>query len=179
MRAWLLFAIPLGLVLSFSGNDRGGPAKTADREGLPLLRSPTEGEGLVADYASLGLSLGRHPMALLRERFALTAVRTAGELRELPHGLQVHTVGLVITRQRPGSASGVIFVTLEDETGYANLIVWPKLAERQRKVLLGARLLGVVGTLQKEGDVLHVIATRFEDHSALLGSLLARSRDFH
>ena len=91
----------------------------------------------------------------------------------------VRAAGLVITRQRPGTASGVTFVTLEDETGHVNLIVWRDLAERQRRALLGSRLLGVIGELQLEGEVMHVIAHRLIDLSRWLGSLSARSRDFH
>ena len=85
----------------------------------------------------------------------------------------------MITRQRPGSAAGVIFVTLEDETGYINLIVWDRLAQSARRVVSGAALMGVVGKVQKEGQVLHVIAERLFDHSELLGNLVTRSRDFH
>jgi error-prone DNA polymerase len=94
-------------------------------------------------------------------------------------GTRVRTAGLVITRQRPSSASGVTFVTLEDETGYLNLVVWEKLAERDRKILLGASLLGVSGAVQKQDGVLHVIAERLFDHSELLGRLITYSRDFH
>ena len=95
-----------------------------------------------------------------------------------PHGSQVRAAGLVINRQRPSSANSVTFITLEDETAQINLVVWKRLAERQRKVMLGARLLGVVGEVQREGRVLHVVAKRLEDHSELLGSLLTKSRDF-
>jgi error-prone DNA polymerase len=147
-------------------------------EGLPLLRAPGEGEDIVADYRSLGLTLGRHPLALLRTRLAAAGWLTAAELWERPSGERVRTGGIVVTRQRPGSASGVTFVTVEDETGQANLIVWQSLGERQRRILLGSRLLGVSGELQREGDVLHVIARRLEDRSSLLGELAARSRDF-
>ena len=147
-------------------------------EGLPLLRAPREGEDIVADYRALGLTLGRHPLALLRTRLAADGWLTAAELWERPGGERVRTGGIVVTRQRPGSASGVTFVTVEDETGQANLIVWQSLAERQRRILLGARLLGVSGELQREGDVQHVIAHRLEDRSPLLGELEARSRDF-
>ncbi len=149
------------------------------REGVPLLKRPTEGQDIVADYRSLGLTLRRHPMALLRERLASRRVRSASDLWELRDGVPVHTAGLVINRQRPGTAGGVTFVTLEDETGHVNLIVWKSIAERQRKVLLGARLLGVRGKVQREGDVLHVVAAFLEDHSHLLGDLEVRSRDFH
>lgn len=149
------------------------------QEGVPLLVRPGEGEGVVADYNSIGLSLGRHPMALLRDRLRRRHVRNASEIAELPDGALIRTAGLVITRQRPGTASGVTFVTLEDETGYINLIVWRKTAEAQRKALLEARLLVVTGKLQRQDGVLHVIAKRLSDQSGLLGKLLVRSRDFH
>jgi error-prone DNA polymerase len=98
---------------------------------------------------------------------------------ELAPGARVRSAGLVITRQRPSSAAGVTFVTLEDETGYLNIVVWERLAERARRALLGATLLGVYGVVQKESGVLHVIAERLVDHSELLGKLVTRSRDFH
>ena len=147
-------------------------------EGLPLLERPREGQNIVADYNSLGFSLRRHPMALLRRRFNKRNILTADQLRESRHEALVETVGLVITRQRPGSSKGVIFITLEDETGYINLIVWDSVAVRYRRVLLGARLLGVKGKVQREGDVLHIIASRLEDHSVQLGELMTRSRNF-
>jgi len=147
-------------------------------EGLPMLRAPREGEDIVADYRSLGLTLGRHPLALLRPRLAALGWLTAAELWDRTDGSRVRAGGIVVTRQRPGSASGVTFVTVEDETGQANLIVWKSLGERQRRVLLGARLLGVTGVVQREGDVLHVVSHRLEDRSVLLGELEARSRDF-
>jgi error-prone DNA polymerase len=148
-------------------------------EATPLLTAPTEGQDIVADYQSVGLTLGRHPLALLRKRLHRERIVSASELRELSAGLQVRTAGLVITRQRPSSASGVTFVTLEDETGCVNLIVWPAVAEQQRRALLQARLLQVNGTVQREGDVLHVIALRLVDRTRLLGRLLVTSRDFH
>jgi error-prone DNA polymerase len=147
-------------------------------EGLPMLRPPEEGEDIIADYRALGLTLGRHPLALLRGRLGAAGWLTAAELWERPSGERVRTGGIVVTRQRPGSASGVTFVTVEDETGHVNLIVWRDLGDRQRSVLLGARLLGVSGVIQREGDVLHVVARRLEDRSRLLGELDARSRDF-
>ncbi|MDH4021939.1 MAG: error-prone DNA polymerase [Gammaproteobacteria bacterium] len=147
-------------------------------EGIPLLRAPTEGQDIAADYQSLGLTLGRHPLALLRTRLRHLGIRTAIELQELRDKARVRTAGIVTTRQRPGSAAGVTFVTLEDETGYVNLIVWRRLAERQRQVLLGSRLLGVWGQVQRQDDVLHVVAFGLEDFSALLGQLPTPSRDF-
>ena len=148
-------------------------------EATPLLRRPSEGEDVVADYASLGLSLGRHPLALLRRQLVRRRLLSAAELATREHGEPVRTGGLVTMRQRPGTATGVVFVTLEDETGTINVIVWSSLVEAQRRELLHARLLGVVGEVQREGDVIHVLARRLEDHSALLGRLLTQSRDFH
>jgi error-prone DNA polymerase len=147
-------------------------------EGIALLRAPTEGQNIAADYKHTGLTLRRHPMAVLRERFTRQKVLSAAEISACPDGCCVHTAGLVITRQRPGTAGGVIFVTLEDETGYVNLIVWDSVATRQRRILLDAVLMGVRGRVQRQGKVLHVIAGRLEDHSALLGRLRVRSRDF-
>jgi error-prone DNA polymerase len=155
------------------------PAATVAAEGLPLLRAPREGQDIVADYGSLGLTLRRHPVALLRGTLAKRGVIPNHELWEQPDGRSVTAAGLVITRQRPGSASGVTFVTLEDESGHVNLIVWKRVAEQQRAALLESRLLLVHGTLQREGDVLHVIARRLTDLSQLLGDLLVTSRNFH
>jgi error-prone DNA polymerase len=147
-------------------------------EGIPLLPAPTEGQNVAADYRSLSLTLGRHPLALLRERLRERDLMTARELKALPHGTPVRTAGLVITRQRPSSASGVIFVTIEDETGHSNLIVWPAVAEAQRRHFLDARLLEVHGELQRQGEVMHVIAAHLGDLSRWLGTLTTRSRDF-
>ena len=147
-------------------------------EGLPLLPAPTEGEDIVADYRALGFTLARHPLALLRERLGNDGWQTAAEVAGLPDGAPVRTGGIVVTRQRPGSAGGVIFVTLEDETGYVNLVVWSRIADRHRKAMLGARLLGVHGRLQRAGEVRHVVVDGLEDCSALLGSLVAKARSF-
>jgi error-prone DNA polymerase len=145
----------------------------------PLLIEPTEGENIVGDYATLGLTLRRHPLALLRERLAQRRIRTASEICEARNGQFIRAAGIVTCRQRPATASGVIFVTLEDETGYVNLIVWNDLAERQRRELLGSRLLAVSGEVQREGRVVHVLARKLEDLSALLGRLSLSSHDFH
>jgi error-prone DNA polymerase len=147
-------------------------------EGLPLLRRPSEQEDIDADYRHAGLTLGRHPLALLRERLAADGILNAAAVAAAKPGRTIYTAGLVITRQRPSSAAGVTFVTLEDETGYVNLIVWEKIAERDRRALLGASLLGVVGRVQREGEVLHVVAARLLDLSERLDGLAARSRDF-
>jgi error-prone DNA polymerase len=155
------------------------PAATAVDEGIPLLRAPREGQDIVADYGSVGLTLRRHPLALLRDKLQRRGVVPTRELWEQPNGKLVRTAGLVITRQRPGSAGGVTFVTMEDETGYVNLIVWNRVAVEQRAALLESRLLEVHGKLQREGDVQHVIAQRLTNLSSLLGDLVVASRNFH
>lgn len=143
------------------------------------LAAPSEAEDLLADYRRLGLTLGRHPLALLRPRLRRAHTVTAAQLRELRDGTNVRIAGLVTHRQRPGTASGVIFMTLEDETGSFNLIIWPKIAEAQRGVLLAARLLLVSGRLQSEQGVIHIVVQRSVDRSAWLGTLTTYSRDFH
>ena len=155
------------------------PAATVPEEGIPLLRAPREGQDIVADYGSTGLTLRRHPLSLLRAKLQRRGVLLTQDLWERPNGMKVITAGLVITRQRPGSAGGVTFVTMEDETGYVNLIVWNRVAVEQRAALLESRLLEVHGTLQREGDVQHVIARRLIDLSKMLGDLAVASRNFH
>ena len=148
-------------------------------EATPLLSPPEEGQDIVADYASTGLTLGRHPVALLRAQLRRHKYLSATEIAAARHGQLMRTAGLVISRQRPGTATGVVFITLEDETGIINLIVWSSLVESQRREVLSARLLGVRGEVQREGDVIHVIARHLTDHTRLLGRLQTRSRDFH
>jgi len=148
-------------------------------EQLPVLRAPTEGQDIAADYRTIGLTLKRHPIALIRSHLDRRRMIDARTLQDLPHGRLVRVAGLVIGRQRPDTASGVIFVTLEDETGAMNVIVWRDLSDRQRRELLGSRLMGVYGTVEREGAVVHVLAGRLMDLSPLLGDLEVRSRDFH
>ena len=148
-------------------------------EAQPLLPAPSEGQDLVADYAALGFTLGRHPLSLLRPRLMRMGFAAAAEINCYPNRSPARTAGIVTCRQRPATASGVVFVTIEDETGLANIIVKPHLVDKQRRELLGSQLLGVYGELQREGEVVHLIAKRLVDHSALLGRLVARSRDFH
>jgi error-prone DNA polymerase len=155
------------------------PAALAQEEGIPLLRAPREGQDIVADYGSTGLTLRRHPLCLLREKLQRRGVLSTQDLWDQPNGAKVITAGLVITRQRPGSAGGVTFVTMEDETGHVNLIVWNNVAVAQRAALLESRLLEVQGKLQREGDVQHVIAQRLTNLSAMLGDLTVASRNFH
>lgn len=148
-------------------------------EAQPLLRHPTEGEDIVEDYRSLSLTLRRHPLSVLREKLASLRLTRAEELTGIEHGCHIRTAGLVISRQRPGTATGVVFVTLEDETGHINLVVWNRIMAQYRRELLGARLLVVEGEVQREGEVIHVIAKQLQDYSELLGELKTVSRDFH
>jgi len=143
------------------------------------LATPTEGENIVADYGTIGFTLRRHPLALLRKRLARQRIHTAAEIAESRNGQFIRAAGIVTCRQRPATASGVIFVTLEDESGHVNVIVWNDLAERQRRELIGARLLAVSGEVQRAGSVVHVLAKRLEDLSPLLGRLATASHDFH
>lgn len=168
--AWSVAALPIQRDLLFDSPVSGAQIS---------LRPPTEGEDLVADYNNLRLTLGRHPLELLREHLKRRNYTTAAAIRELAHNKPIRCAGIVTGRQRPGTASGVIFLTLEDETGLANIIVHAKLADRQRRELLAARLLGVMGILQREGEVVHLLARRLIDHTSLLGQLSTNSRDFH
>jgi error-prone DNA polymerase len=153
-------------------------AHIAERDPEVDIASASEGQDIIDDYTHLGLTLGRHPLALLRRKLSQLRMVTAQHLGEVPHGQWVRVAGLVTCRQRPSSSSGVTFVTLEDETGCSNVVVWQRLAEKQRRELLSARLLGVVGKVERDEEVIHIIAQRLEDHSPLLGALPTVSRDF-
>jgi len=159
------------------------PLPTAPRagvgEGIPLLAAPTEGQDIVADYRSTGLTLRRHPLALLRARLARAGLLPLHLLSQLADGHCVRVAGLVLARQRPATASGVTFVTIEDETGHANLVVWKRVGDAQHRALVESRLLEVHGKLQRQGEVLHVVAHRLIDRSAWIGALRTRSRNFH
>jgi error-prone DNA polymerase len=163
-----------------AGSERELPLAPVPRtgEGTPLLAPPTEGQNIAADYRSTGLTLGRHPLALLRESLDAAGIATARTLQDLPHARVVRVAGIVTARQRPQSAGGVMFITLEDETGVVNLIVWERVWSRARRIANGARLLEVHGLLQKEGLVTHVVARKLVDRTQMLGTLVTRSRDF-
>jgi len=141
-----------------------------EREVVRLPAMPL-GEHVVADYQSVRLSLKAHPMQFLRDHYASRAFVTADSLRSLKNGRRVSLAGLVLIRQRPGSAKGVCFITLEDETGIANLVVWPDVFAKQRKVVMGARLMVIHGMVQKDEAVIHVVAQRLEDDTAMLRAI--------
>jgi len=160
-------------------------------KGVPIheraLQLPVapEGEEIVGDYASLGFTLRRHPLALLRPRLARMKLSSAEQLRDVPSGQTVRACGMVMGRQRPQTAKDTIFVTLEDETGNVNVIVWSHVVDAWREPLLKSHLLAVQGTWQRDvdsgGEVRHLVATGFKDLTPLLGRLAQsnKSRDFH
>ncbi|WP_101927372.1 MULTISPECIES: error-prone DNA polymerase [Luteimonas] len=152
----------------------GSPGETAI-----ALPAPTAGEEVLSDYRATGLTLQAHPLSLLRARLQRQRIVDTRQLRTLPHGRGVHAAGIVTQRQRPATASGTMFVTLEDEHGMINVVVWPHVALRRRKALLGARLLAVRGRWEDVDGVQHLIARDMADMSHLLGELQTSSRDFH
>jgi len=165
----------------------GGQSKAPGQSGLALysdpkfsvsIRPPSETDDTRADYASTGLTLGRHPIALLRPLLRRRRAQTATELHHLPHGSRVRACGLITMRQRPMTASGTIFITLEDETGYVNAVIWPRLWEKQRAAILSATVLAIDGIMETDGEVHHLIAERVHDFSALAAGLRSKSRDF-
>lgn len=149
-----------------------------DAPAATALGAPSQAAATLADYRSLGLSLGAHPVALLRGRLAAFRVQPAVVLRSYPTGRLARASGLVTHRQRPETAGGVVFVTLEDDTGSVNIIVWPQVAQAQRRALLGATLLTVYGVWQNQGGVHNLVARSLVDHSGLLQGLATASRDF-
>ena len=158
--------------------DRGILAEARIDDETPILGAPSEGEDIVADYNSMSLTLGRHPLSLLRPTLLEQRLVPASTLMTYRDGRLARGCGLVTVRQRPGTAKGVMFVTIEDETGNVNVIIWPSIQERFRQETLGASLLAVYGTWQCEGEVRHLVAQRLVDLSPLLGGLTAISRNF-
>ena len=155
------------------GGERPLPLFEQTGEGLPDipagLPAMSDREEVYEDYVATRLTLREHPVSLLAPR--LGPLVCAADIRDTPDGRWLTVAGLVITRQRPGTASGVIFITLEDHTGIANIVVWPKTFEKHRKEVLAGRLLRIRGRLQREGIVAHVISSRIDDRSVLLDSL--------
>lgn len=157
------------LFASAEGNDFGVDV---------LLPVASESQNIVGDYTSSGFTLRRHPLALFRQHLDNYQVNTAGELASVDDETRVKVTGLVTCRQRPMTAAGVTFITMEDETGFVNVVVWPKLGEQQRPVVRQAMLLGVTGHVQKSEGVIHLIASDLVDLSHWLGDMEVSSRDF-
>ncbi|KTG17243.1 MULTISPECIES: error-prone DNA polymerase [unclassified Guyparkeria] len=171
---WAATGIPDDLAL-----EAGLPADRALGESAVELPAPDEAQTILADYQRLGLSLNGHPLALLRERLRRLRLRRSDELKTRHDGAHTRYCGLVTMRQRPGTAKGTVFLTLEDEAGTVNVIVWPDRVAEYQQVVVGARLLEVRGQWQHREGVAHLIARVLVDHSDWLGRLPARSRDFH
>jgi error-prone DNA polymerase len=148
-------------------------------EATPLLPVPSEGQNILADYRSIGLTLRRHPLALLRDRCLRRHIMSAAQLKEIAHDTTVRTAGLVLARQSPQTAKDTTFMTLEDETGQINLIVWSNVAQRYRQPFLSAYLLEVTGRLQHQSGVMHVVVEAMLDRSSWVGDLQIKARNFH
>ncbi len=157
-------------------------ARTLAEPQVDLL-PPTEGQDIVADYHHTALTLRRHPLALLRDRFNAQGYLSAENIGRARDRQRVRTTGIVTCRQRPSTASGVTFITIEDETGTVNVVVWSATGEKYRRAMLGSTLLTVYGHVERVTTgvtpIVHLIAARLEDHSPLLGQLTVASRDFH
>src|SRR5579875_75068 len=190
-RRELILLAGAGALASLSGHRRvahwqalgterlpGMLAGASARESPPPFQPPTEAEEIVADYQRLGLTLRRHPLALLRDRLNRLRVHRAADLARLQNGRRVRVAGIVTDSHRPETASGVMFMSLEDETGISNLIVWPGVQAAQREPVYGARLMIVEGELQSAMGVIHVTAEKVRDYSRWLGRLPTGSRDF-
>ncbi|WP_145200276.1 error-prone DNA polymerase [Sphingobium sp. B2] len=175
---WAIKALrdePLPLFAAVSDDDRPAPEIV---EEAVRLKAMTAGREVVEDYRHTGLTLRRHPLAFLRDELGRERFVSCAEANALKDGRPVRLAGLVLVRQRPGSAKNVTFITIEDETGVANLVVWPDLYEKQRRIVLTASMLGLQGRVQREGDVIHIIAARLFDLSPLLSSLGTRDAAF-
>ncbi|MGA9572606.1 MAG: error-prone DNA polymerase [Lysobacterales bacterium] len=145
---------------------------------VAAIRPASETDDLRADYAATGLTLGRHPVALIRDVLRRRRVRTAQQLLQLEHGTATRACGLITMRQRPMTANGTIFLTLEDETGHVNVVIWQRLWKSQRSTILNASLIAVDGVMESDGEVYHLIARRLHDFGGLMKGLQTRSQDF-
>jgi error-prone DNA polymerase len=169
---WAIKALrdePLPLFAAASARE----AKTVPELHEPpvTLRPMTAGSEVVEDYGHVGLTLRSHPVSFLRGDLRRQRIVTCTEAMQARDGCWLKSAGLVLVRQMPGSAKGVVFITIEDETGIANLVIWPKLYERQRRVILSASMMAVHGRIQREGEVVHLVAHRVSDLSEFLASV--------
>ncbi len=142
------------------------------------LRQMTDGHNVIEDYSHTGLTLRQHPVAFLRKDFSESNIITCAEAMNARDGRWVYTAGLVLVRQKPGSAKGVMFITIEDETGPANIVVWPSLFEKRRRIVLGSSMMAINGRIQREGEVVHLVAQQLFDLSSDLVGLADRDTGF-
>ncbi|GAC1043881.1 error-prone DNA polymerase [Rhizobium sp. No.120] len=166
------------LPLFAAASEREARAIAEQQEPDVVLRQMTEGHNVVEDYSHTGLTLREHPIAFLRRDLTERSIVTCTEAMGARDGRWLLTAGLVLVRQRPGSAKGVMFVTIEDETGPANIVVWPTLFERRRRVLLGSSMMAINGRIQREGEVVHLVAQQLFDLSGDLSGLADRDQSF-
>lgn len=166
------------LPLFAAADERDGQLCMEVIEPAVFLTPMTEGREVVEDYRSKGLTLRRHPAAFLREDLEQRRMIRCAELRHMRDGRHVTVAGLVLVRQKPGSARGVTFMTIEDETDVANLVIWPSLFEQQRRLILSAGMIACRGRVQREGMVIHVVAEHMLDLSNLLRSVGDRTEPF-
>ena len=159
---WEVRGLPREIPLPLFDHADAAEAGTEEEVTLPIM--PLS-EHVVNDYRTLRLSLKAHPMSFLRKRVRKARIAACADLKQTHDGARVSVAGVVLVRQRPGSAQGVVFMTIEDETGIANSVIWPKVLERERKVVMGARLVVVHGRVQRHEDIIHVVAERLEDRS--------------
>jgi error-prone DNA polymerase len=170
---WEIRGLPRDVPLPLFDHARSAESGAEDAVALPVM--PLS-EHVVNDYRTLRLSLKAHPMSFLRARIAASRILSCADLKTCRDGAGVSVAGVVLVRQRPGSAQGVVFMTIEDETGVANSVIWPNVLERMRKVVMGARLVVVHGRIQRHQDIIHVVAERLEDRSDWL-RLLSEDAD--
>ena len=175
---WAIRGLPDEALPLFAAADAGrAPRPEIIEPPVPIVPMPA-GRNVVEDYSSVGLTLRHHPVAFLRGEFHPRGITPCADLLKSRDGQRLTVAGLVLVRQRPGTATGVIFITLEDETGVANLVVWSSLFDRQRRIVLSASLLACRGRVQREGDVIHVVAEQLEDLTPLLRSVGNREQPF-
>ncbi|MBB4576544.1 error-prone DNA polymerase [Rhizobium lentis] len=167
------------LPLFTAAAEREARAVAEQQEPEVELRQMTDGHNVVEDYSHVGLTLREHPLRFLRADLAKRRIVTCAEAMTARDGQWLMAAGLVLVRQRPGSAKGVMFITIEDETGIANVVVWPKLFERSRRVVLGASMMAINGKIQREGEVVHLVAQQLFDLSADLSGLAGRDGTFY
>ena len=166
------------LPLFAAAADRESRTIAEQQEPEVLLRQMTQGHNVVEDYSHVGLTLREHPLSFLRRDLAKRSIMTCEEAMNARDGRWLMTAGLVLVRQKPGSAKGVMFITVEDETGPANVVVWPTLFERRRRIVLGASMMAINGRIQREGDVVHLVAQQLFDLSGDLSGLADRDTGF-
>lgn len=176
---WAIKALrdePLPLFAAAAEREMAAIAEQQEPE--VALRQMTDGHNVIEDYSHTGLTLRQHPVAFLRRDLSARNIIPCAEAMNARDGRWVYTAGLVLVRQKPGSAKGVMFITIEDETGPANIVVWPSLFEKRRRVVLGSSMMAINGRIQREGEVVHLVAQQLFDLSDDLVGLADRETEF-